>query len=132
MDNSANAGVKRVWLQPIDATPGTEHAFEPDALATGAGYSLEPAINDTTVPDVFCPGDANVFIRHAMNLTPSSTPATVSIRNISGITFPSDFSPDDIAVLANATVPCNETDLADPRGMLDLADINASTIAPAY
>jgi hypothetical protein len=123
-DNSVNAGVKRVWYQTIAVEPGVQHVFELWAWATHGGcegYTLEFALDGQPVSGVFCPSGAGLWERRATTFTPAGPSVTVSVRNVSGITFPNDFMLDDFAVFVDPG--CNAADLAAPFGLLDLADV---------
>lgn len=125
-DNSTQAGVRRVWFQTISVTPGVEHVFELWALGTSAGcagYTLEFAVDNTVISGTFCPAANRTYERHAATFTPATSTVTVSLRNVSGITFPNDFIIDDIAVFATGPLPCNAADFSPAFGTLDINDV---------
>ncbi|MBN8643765.1 MAG: hypothetical protein J0L61_00805 [Planctomycetes bacterium] len=100
-DNSTQAGVKRVWYQTINVTPGTEYDFSAWMLGTAAGfsgYSLQFAFDGVAIGAVNSPSAALVWESFNASFTATAPTVTISIVNVSGITFPNDFMIDDIAL----------------------------------
>ncbi len=102
-DDSTQAGVKRVWYQTVAVTPGTEYEFSAWMLATASGfggYSLQFAFDGVPIGSVNSPTAALVWEPFDASFTPTNPSVTISIVNVSGITFPNDFMIDDISLVA--------------------------------
>lgn len=100
-DNSAQAGVKRVWFQSVSVQPGQHYDFSTWALGTHAGptgYSLKFAFDGMQVGSVVNPSAANTWEEFSATVVPNSSSMLISIVNVSGITFPNDFMLDDISL----------------------------------
>lgn len=102
-DNSTQAGVKRVWFQTISVTPNTEYNFSAWMLGTAAGfpgYSLQFAFDGAPIGSVNSPTAALLWEPFNATFTATAPTVTISIVNVSGITFPNDFMIDDISLEA--------------------------------
>lgn len=122
-DDSTQAGVRRVWYQTIGVTPGTRYNFSAWMLGTQAGfsgYSLRFAFDGTQIGGVNSPSAARTWEPFNAVFIADSTSVTISIVNVSGITFPNDFMIDDI-VLKPAAECCFGD--ADGSGAIDFLDI---------
>jgi len=101
-DDSTQAGVKRVWYQTVAVTPGTEYEFSAWMLATASGfsgYSLQFAFDGVPIGSVNSPTAALLWEPFSASFTAANPSVTISIVNVSGITFPNDFMIDDIALV---------------------------------
>jgi hypothetical protein len=101
-DDSTQAGVKRVWYQTIAVTPGTQYEFSAWMLATASGfqgYSLQFAFDGVQIGNVNSPTAALVWESFDASFIAANPSVTISIVNVSGITFPNDFMIDDIALV---------------------------------
>lgn len=102
-DNSTQAGIKRVWFQTVDVTAGVEYDFSAWMLGTAggfSGYSLQFAFDGTAIGGVNSPTAAFVWEPFNASFVATGPTVTISIVNVSGITFPNDFMIDDIALEA--------------------------------
>lgn len=105
-DNSNQAGVKRVWFQTINVSPGTEYNFSAWMLGTASGfsgYSLQFAFDGVSIGAVNSPTAAYTWESFNATFIATAPTVTISIVNVSGITFPNDFMIDDIALEAVPT-----------------------------
>lgn len=123
-DDSAVAGIKKVWFQSIPVTPGHTYRFGVWALGTSSGpsaYSLRLDADNTAISGVFSPVAAQVYAEHSAEFVASFSTVELSIKNVSGITFPNDFMLDDLTLVD--VTPC-PADLSND-GVLDFFDISA-------
>lgn len=100
-DDSTQAGVKRVWFQTVTVEPGTEYNFSAWMLGTAGGfegYSLQFAFDGALIGGVNSPTQARIWESFNATFTATAPSVTISIVNVSGITFPNDFMIDDIAL----------------------------------
>lgn len=122
-DDSAIAGIKKVWFQTVPVVPGRVYRFGVWALGTGAGpgaYSLRLDANNIAISAVFSPAVARTYTEHSAEFVANSTSVELSIKNVSGITFPNDFMLDDLTLVD--ITPCFP-DLNDD-GAVDFFDIS--------
>jgi hypothetical protein len=123
-DDSGAAGIKKVWFQSIPVIPGRTYRFGVWALGTASGpgaYSLRLDANNVAISGVFSPTVAQVYTEHAAEFVATSSTVEISIKNVSGITFPNDFMLDDLTLVD--TTPCLP-DLNND-GTLDFFDVSA-------
>jgi hypothetical protein len=123
-DDSVAAGIKRVWFQSVPVIVGHTYRFGVWALGTASGpgaYSLRLDANDVAISGVFSPKVAQVYAEHSAEFVADTTSVEISIKNVSGITFPNDFMLDDLT-LVDVTV-C----IADLNGdgALNFFDVSA-------
>lgn len=100
-DDSTQAGVKRVWFQTVSVNAGTEYDFSAWMLGTAggfSGYSLQFAFDGVPIGSVNTPSAARVWEPFNATFIATGPTVTISIVNVSGITFPNDFMIDDIAL----------------------------------
>ncbi|MBL9150004.1 MAG: hypothetical protein JNM94_15045 [Phycisphaerae bacterium] len=100
-DDSSQAGQKRVWYQTVAVKPGKTYRFSTWALATAAGfsgYSLRFAFDGVVVGGTIVPTQAFTWEEFTTTIVPSGRTVEISIKNVSGITFPNDFMLDDISL----------------------------------
>ena len=111
-----------MWYQTVPTEAGKTYRFSVWALGTAAGsggYSLRMDVDDVAISDVYSPTAAFVYAEHAAQFVAGGSSVEVSLKNVSGITFPNDFMLDDLAVI--------EVDacVADLSGddMVDITDL---------
>ena len=101
-DDSNKAGIRRVWYQTVDVTVGHTYRFGVWALGTASGpgaYSLRLDANDVAISAVFSPTVAQVYTEHSAEFVADTESVEISIKNVSGITFPNDFMLDDLTLV---------------------------------
>ncbi len=110
-DDSSQAGIKRVWYQTVAVTPGVTYRFGAWALATASGasgYSLRFDADDVEIGGVYSPTIALGYEHHVAEFVAAGSTVVVSIKNVSGITFPNDFMLDDITLTAVCAADMND------------------------
>ena len=101
-DDSNIAGIRRVWYQTVEVSVGHTYRFGVWALGTASGpgaYSLRLDANDVAISGVFSPTAALVYTEHSAEFVASTESVEISIKNVSGITFPNDFMLDDLTLV---------------------------------
>lgn len=122
-DDSNKAGIRRVWFQTVEVTIGHTYRFGMWALGTAAGpgaYSLRLDVNDVAISEVFSPTVAQVYTEHSAEFVAKTTSIEISIKNVSGITFPNDFMLDDLTLEDMTACAADLTG----DGMLNFFDIS--------
>lgn len=122
-DDSTAAGVRRVWYQTIPVIQGRSYRFSAWALGTHAdidGYSLRFDADDAAISGVFSPIAARVYQQHSADFVATGASVVISIKNVSGITFPNDFMLDDLT-LVDLSCPAD----LNHDGGLDFFDVSA-------
>jgi len=128
-DDSAVAGIKKVWFQSIPVIPGHTYRFGVWALGTAAGagaYSLRLDVNNVAISGVFSPTTPRVYTEHSAEFVADTSTVELSIKNVSGITFPNDFMLDDLTLVD--VTPC----LADLTGDGEVDFLDVSAFLSAY
>jgi len=121
-DNSSQAGVRRVWYRQVDVTPGRTYRFSAWALGTAAGpsgYALRFDADELAIGGVFHPTVANGYELHTGRFQAAGPTVVLSIKNVSGITFPNDFMLDDLSLVEECPGDFNGD------GTLDFFDVQA-------
>tara|TARA_R110002072_G_scaffold42064_12_gene118101 strand:+ start:42489 stop:43178 length:690 start_codon:yes stop_codon:yes gene_type:complete len=123
-DDSGIAGIRRVWYQTVEVTVGRTYRFSVWALGTAAGagaYSLRLDVDDEAISGVFSPSAPRVYTEHTAEFVAKTSTVEVSIKNVSGITFPNDFMLDDLSLEEVAVCAADLTN----DGELDFFDVSA-------
>jgi len=123
-DDSGAAGIKKVWFQSIPVIEGHTYRFGVWALGTASGpgaYSLRFDANDVAISGIFSPTAAQVYAEHSAEFVATGSSVEMSIKNVSGITFPNDFMLDDLTLVD--VTPC-AADLNED-GELNFFDVSA-------
>lgn len=123
-DDSIAAGIKKVWFQNIPVNKGHTYRFSVWALGTASGaaaYSLRFDVDDIAISGVFSPDVAQIYTEHSAEFVAEGPSVEISIKNVSGITFPNDFMLDDLT-LVDVTV-CSADLTGD--GELNFFDVSA-------